>query len=108
MIDVTGRSRYLVHGPYVVLPAGVWRATASLDICADAARRRLAVQFGVEPHYTTQDLPYGVPGHHEIGVVFSLDEPGATQVRILLRRAAFHGEVRFLGARVERLADLPA
>jgi hypothetical protein len=105
-IDVTGQGRCLTHGPYVVLQPGLWRATATLEICQDAARRRLAVQFGVEPHFSTQDLPYGIPGHHEVRVDFQLSEPGPVQIRILLRRAAFHGEVRFLGARVERLADL--
>jgi len=105
VIDVTGQARYLTYGPFIELRPGFWRARVLLEVCIDAARRRLAVQFGVEPAYTTVELPYGVPGRHEIVVEHRLAEAGPVQIRLYLQRAAFHGEVRFLGAYLERLGD---
>ena len=67
VIDVTGRARYLFFGPFINLPAGHWRATVFLELCPDAARRRLAVQFGSEPDYTTE----GVPGGRAGAIIFA-------------------------------------
>ena len=89
VIDLTGRACFLFYGPYVPLTAGLWRATVTLTICADAARRPLALQFGAEPDYVTADLPFGVSG----------------DVRLWLKKAAFHGQIRFLGACVEPVED---
>jgi hypothetical protein len=101
-VDVTGRARYLFYGPYAALGPGRWRATVFLHLCPDAARRPLAVQFGAEPDYTTLDLPFGVPGNHRVDLEHSLREGDAAQVRLWLKKAAFHGEVRLIGVSLGR------
>jgi hypothetical protein len=106
-IDVTGRARYLVYGPYVALAPGRWRATVILHLCPDAARRPLAVQFGAEPNYTTLDLPFGVPGNHRVDIEHAFDHGDAAQVRLWLKRAAFHGEARLIGVSLGP-AEVPA
>jgi hypothetical protein len=106
VIDVTGRPRHLFYGPYLPLGPGRWRAVAHLQVCADAARCRLAVEFGASPHFTSIDLPFGSKGSLEIEVTHLVKEAGFGEVRLSLNRAAFHGEVRFLGVGVERLGDL--
>jgi hypothetical protein len=106
VIDVTGRARFLVFGPYASLSPGVWRTVVSLEICPEAARRPMAVQFGAEPDYTTTDIEIGVPGPHSVEVIHAFREADQVQVRLWLKRAAFHGEVRLIGAHVERLGDL--
>ena len=108
VIDVTGGPRFLVFGPYLMLPAGVWRAVMSFELSPDAARRPMAVQFGSEPHYTTAEVEIGVPGPHTVEVVHPFAEPGEAQIRLWLKRAAFHGELRLIGAHVERTGDAPA
>jgi hypothetical protein len=107
VIDVTGRARILVHGPNQKLPAGVWRATVFLHLSPDAAHRRIGVQFGPEPDYTTVDLPLGVAGDHKVELTLTAHEAQRYQIRLWLKKAAFHGEIRFAGASVERIADLP-
>jgi hypothetical protein len=97
-----GRARYLLYGPYAALGPGRWRATVFLHLCPDAARRPLAVQFGAEPDYTTLDLPFGVPGNHRVDLEHSLREGDAAQVRLWLKKAAFHGEVRLIGVSLGR------
>ena len=94
-IDITGPARFLWFGPYVPLPAGVWRAEVMFDLCEDAARGRFAVQFGCEPDYTTVDLPGRAPGRQCVVLEHRFSDEGLAQVRLWLKRAAFHGEVRF-------------
>jgi hypothetical protein len=101
VIDVTGRSRFLFAGPYVNLPAGLWRASVFLDICPEAARRKLAVQLGVEPDYTTVDLTQGQAGPQAVQVEHLMSGDGHAQVRLWLKRAGFHGEIRFSGVALE-------
>ena len=105
IIDVTGLARVLVFGPYRELPAGIWRATVTLDVSPDAARRPLDVQFGKLPDYTTSPLPFGVPGRHTVKLEYVLRKSGLAEVRVNLKRAAFHGEIRLFGAKVERAGD---
>lgn len=112
LLDLTGRACFLFYGPYVPLSAGLWRATILLTLCTDAARRPIALQFGAEPDYATIDLPFGVPGDHRIVLEHRLDGGQPAQIRLWLKKAAFHGAIRFLGACVELVdggtAEVPA
>jgi hypothetical protein len=103
VIDVTGRARYLFFGPFLPLTRGAWRATVHLQLCRDAALRSLALQFGVEPDYTTLELERGVSGSQAPQLDFTCETPGMAQIRLWLRKAAFHGEVRFAGVSVEKI-----
>lgn len=104
IIDATGRARVLMYGPYAMLAPGAWRAVAHLELCPDAAQRRLAIQFGVGQAYTTVDVPGGPLGLRKIQIDHVCREPGHAELRLVLKRAAFHGRVRFLGASIERVA----
>ena len=104
-IDVTGRARYLFFGPYIELSTGLWRADVRFDLCTDASRCRLAVQFGAEPDYATVDVPFGISGSQLIRIEHSRHETGLGQIRLWLKKAAFHGEVRLSGASVSRIGD---
>jgi hypothetical protein len=105
VIDLTGRPRYLLFGPYVALPPGLWRATAFVELCPDAAKRVLAFQFGAEPDYTTVDVIRGVVGRQVVELEHPMRSDGLAQLRLWLKKAAFHGEARFLGASLERMGD---
>jgi hypothetical protein len=105
IIDLTGRSRYLVFGPYLALSPGLWRARAFVDLCPDAARRLLAFEFGADPDYTSVDIIRGVPGRHVVELEHRMSGEGLAQVRLWLKKPAFHGRARFLGAAIERLDD---
>jgi hypothetical protein len=107
VIDVTGRSRILSYGPYAPLGPGAWRARAVLDLCPDAARCRLALQFGVSLDFTTVDVPRGAPGRQEIELDYMSETPGLAELRLVLMRAAFHGEVRFHGVDILAIDSSP-
>jgi len=105
VFDVMGRARCLFFGPYLPLAVGLWRARVWLEICPDAARRPMAIQFGAEPDYSTVDLPFDQVGPMVANVEHPMDGLGLAQIRLLLKKAAFHGEVRFLGAALSRITD---
>ncbi len=107
VIDLTGPPRFVAFGPYVTLAPGCWRAKVILELCPEAARRRLAAQFGAEPDYATVALPAGVPGHHAIVIDHTFAAGDLAQARLWLQGAAFHGEVRFLGVEISPLPESP-
>jgi hypothetical protein len=108
VIDLTGGQRDLIFGPYIELPAGHWRAAALLDRCPDAARCRLALEFGVYPTYTRVLVPVGESGPVRVELDHVFETAGPAEVRVMLMRAAFHGELRFGGARVQLIPERQA
>lgn len=105
-IDITGASRCLVFGPYVQVSQGLWRGTVSVELCEEAARRRLAVQLGsIVGGFTTVELPNGIPGRHDVEVLHLMNEGDLVEMRVWTMTAAFHGELRFLGMTIEPVAD---
>ncbi len=97
VIDPAGRARHLVLGPFERLRPGTWRATLVLRLSAAAARRPLSVGFGTEPNFSVFDVPYGVPGLHRIDLEWTFGEEDDAELWVWLRRAAFDGEIGFLG-----------
>jgi hypothetical protein len=106
VIDVTGRARILSYGPYAPLGSGAWRAKAVMDLCADAARGRLALQFGLSTDFATLDVPRGPPGRREIEIDYFCETPGLAELRLVLTRAAFHGEIQFHGVDIQAIAEI--
>jgi hypothetical protein len=104
VVDVTGPERALVFGPYFSLEPGLWRARATFELCPEAARRQLAVDFGAMPSFRVKEAPHQ-PGRHVIELEYEVQPDDLVEVRLLMRMAGFHGEVRFLGAVLERLGD---
>jgi hypothetical protein len=106
VIDVTGPRRCLVFGPHLPLEPGRWRATAMFEVCPDASRRQLSVQFGCYPDFTTVQVPVGVSGLHQIELEYEFKPDQLAEVRLLLDRAGFHGELRFSGAALQKVGDV--
>ena len=108
VIDASGRARHLVYGPFQRLDPGRWRASLVLRISAAAARRPLAVEFGAEPDFAVTGLPYGVPGLHGIDLECTFSDTDAAQLRLALKRAAFEGEIGFLGVALRFIDATPS
>lgn len=106
VVDVTGRPRCLVFGPHLELEPGTWRATALFELCQDAARRRISVQFGSYPDFSVEEAPLTRAGLHQIELDYTFLPHHFAEVRLVLVRAGFHGNVRFHGAFLRRLQPL--
>ncbi len=108
VMAVTGRPRDLVFGPYVGLAPGLWRAAVFVDVGADASRCRFDLEFGVFPNFTKIPVTFAGPGCHRLEIEHTVVDGGAAEVRLVLIRPNFQGEIRFAGASVERIGDVPA
>jgi len=105
VIDITGRGQVLFYGPYFVLPAGRWRATAKFSLSDDAARRPYALDFLVDEQImaVTSIWP-SADGDYEIDVECYFPQAGTVQVRMYLAAPALHGEFRLKGVAIECLS----
>ena len=112
-IDITGRARCLLQGPYIMLPAGSWSLSLSALFSPEAAEHEFVAEV-----WTERLLAEGTLRPHDGSVTirldFSLDE--ATEhpvaIRVSSRRAAFDGAIVDVGARLVQataaLLDVPA
>jgi hypothetical protein len=105
VLDVTGRHRVLVFGPMEVLPAGRWRLTACFELSREAARNDYILQFIHGGELAEQTFRPSGPGRYEIALTTNFGQDAAAALRLWNARAVFHGELRFLGASVERQPD---
>ena len=103
-IDVTGSMRVLVFGPMLILPAGPWRLAARFALTAEAARNPFILQFIHGQDLAEQTFRPTGPGAYEVALETSFGLDAVAALRLWLGRAAFHGELRFQGASVQRPA----
>lgn len=106
-IDITGRARFLIFGPYINLIPGPWVATVSLAFSAETAGMSFMIEItaGTQLAYTRvqpageqiieTSLPFTIPP--------SSSQP--VEIRVISERAAFDGRIA-LG--YVRLARRPA
>jgi len=99
-LDLTGRPRILMYGPYVSLPPGVW--TFHLQVQADAAAvgRRFRVEWGTQSATEPFAVKLDRVGLYEIAIDFSFMEPSACEARVILEEAAFEGAIRIMATAV--------
>jgi hypothetical protein len=97
-IDITGRVRNLLFGPYVVLPPGTWTAAVVLGFSREAAEMSYGLEFIAGPrcaslsHISIQ--PHG-ERVVEATTLFTIDETTDQPIslRISNERAAFEGRL---------------
>jgi hypothetical protein len=94
-IDITGRPRHLLYGPYITLPPGSWSATVALGFSAEAAELSYIVEAcaGTETVLAEVPLQPGKERVVEINLNFSLALPDMVEIRVMNERAAFDGRL---------------
>ncbi|MHB8530310.1 MAG: hypothetical protein ACYC8V_12485 [Caulobacteraceae bacterium] len=104
-IDITGLARTLVMGPPRMLPGGLWRFTASFELCQDAGRYPYQFKVGNDQAASIQGVQGLGAGAYEAALEHTLPAAALVEVHFSITRAAFHGELRFSGMAVERLGE---
>lgn len=97
-IDITGRIRNLLFGPYMILPPGSWAATVILGFSTEAAEMTYGIEFIAGPRCVslcrTTIQPHG-DRVFQATVIFTIeastDQP--ISLRISNERAAFEGRL---------------
>lgn len=103
VLDITGRPRLVVYGPYIFLTRGVWRVTVRLGFDVDSALKQYQIQWGDSEAYASHHFSPGRSGIFEITLEQEWLTHAASEVRLLLEDGAFHGQLTWLGATVSRV-----
>ncbi|MGH7026595.1 hypothetical protein [Brevundimonas sp.] len=103
-IDISGRARILVHGPYFQLPPGAWRVTARFTVEPDDDAF-LMFQWGAAAGVTTCYGAFDTPGVYEVVLDRVWERPGNAELRVWAERGHLFGKMTWLGCHVERLPD---
>jgi hypothetical protein len=94
-IDVTGRARCLIYGPYIMLPPGSWSVSVLLGFSKEAAELGYVVEIVAGPHLSRVNLRPESEGVFEanltISIEASMDHP--VEVRLFNERAGFDGKL---------------
>jgi hypothetical protein len=94
VVDMTGKFRCLVFGPYLHLPPGRWCATTILAAAADAFHEQIAIDVFTDKRLAEKFIPLDRPGVYRISVEFEVLDPTIPiQVRISNLRAPFEGRI---------------
>jgi hypothetical protein len=93
-VDLVGRARYIVWGPYLCLPAGAWRATIQFEVVDNISGNEIEADICIDMEDVVSIgravLP--VVGIFEFGLDFSVINPTSPiEIRILLRKGAIEG-----------------
>lgn len=105
VLDVTGRPRMLVWGPYVALPPGTWRAVIRFGLDEAAAKHQYRIDWGTRTACVSEYVTPAKPGMYEIELDWRFVEAEAAEIRLILTEGSFMGTVIFQGMTVERVPD---
>ena len=103
-VDLTGRGRVLVFGPYMMLPPGQWRLTVVFDLDIGNAPVGLAFHWGIEGSAVCEEVEIGTSGRYRLHLDHAWIEPGSTQLHVSLPRAAFSGYFKLQTMQCEFIA----
>lgn len=104
-LDLTGRPRFLIHGPYIVMPPGRWKAVFRLSFDGPGSRVRFRLDWGGQTEYDSEELTPGKPGLFEIEMDYVWREPAPAEFRIMVFEGVFDGRMTFGGVRVSRVGN---
>lgn len=107
-IDLTGRPRMLVHGPYAFLPTGRWRADIRFAVDPEGGAAPLRIQWGKDEDFATSDFRIVQAGEYSVSLEHDWTEPAPAQVVIWLTEAVFRGHLIYRGCSIEMTAELKA
>ena len=104
-IDMTGRMRPLLYGPYVRLPAGRWSVDVRFSVDPERAHAPLLFEWGAGTEFCRVMAEIRHPGSYGIRLDRIWPEADAAQLRIWNYHPVFEGKLEFQGCRVTRVAD---
>src|SRR5215472_5632414 len=100
LIDVTGRARCLLRGPYIMLPPGPWSLALNLLFSGGAVDHDFLIEVVGDQRVASCTIRPEAEGVHEVNLQFILDAMTDHPITIQLstQRAAFDGTVALVRA----------
>jgi hypothetical protein len=107
-IDISGKIRYLIYGPYIALPPGNWVAEMVLGFSEDAIDMSFMVEVWAGSKLSTVSIHPSGPGLAQINISFALEESNdnLVEIRVMNERAAIYGRVALGQATVTLLQNV--
>jgi hypothetical protein len=104
IIDITGRARFLIFGPYINLAPGTWIATVALGFSAETSGMSFIIEIAAGTQLTyTRVQPIGeqmIETNLSFTIQPSTDHP--VEIRVISERAAFDGRIALGNVRLAR------
>jgi hypothetical protein len=103
-IDITGRARCLLHGPYILLPSGNWSLALIVGFSREAADNEFLVEVATDSQLASARLRPHQESQLTAQLSFTIDDSSdhPIAIRLSTQRAAFDGLVRLRGASLLR------
>jgi hypothetical protein len=94
-IDITGRARFLIFGPYINLPPGAWSVTAVIGFSAETAGLSFVIEIAAGTQLSFARVQPTGEQVIQTDLQFTIDDSAtqAVEVRIVSERAAFDGRI---------------
>lgn len=93
-IDIAGRARCLVYGPYMQVFAGRWIARMVLGFSAETVGVPFTVDVAAPDRIAHATITPDAAGVYEVNVEFSIEDPDRpVEVRVWSERPAFEGTI---------------
>lgn len=105
-IDITGRARCLLHGPYVTVPPGAWSLALRLQLSREAADHEFRVEVFSDSQLASGTVRPEAEGRVDAHLAFEVDglADHPLSIRLSTQRAAFDGAVTLINATLVRAA----
>ncbi|MNS24687.1 hypothetical protein D3C72_565410 [compost metagenome] len=107
-MDVAGRARALVWGPYEPMTPGVWRATARFLVDRWACRHTYRMEWGESASYAAHEFIPGREGVFEVSAEHAWPTDANAELRIILAESSLGGVFEFLGVSVCKIEPTTA
>jgi hypothetical protein len=102
VIEITGRSRYLIVGPYIKLPPGGWTAEVVLGFSPEATDMNFIVDVFAGSQLGTASINPLKGGIFQVTLNFVVEPSNdkLLEIRVMNERAAFDGRLALAQARL--------
>lgn len=101
-IDLCGRARLVLFGPYLALPKGQWEVVAEFKVCPKSGPLHLGFEWGGVTNFETMNLAFDRTGVYKVTLSHYWGVPEAAHFRVWVRRAAFLGSLQLISMRCTR------
>lgn len=103
-IDLTGRDRLLIQGPYFEITPGSWSLTADFEIEAPAFGIPLAFEWGHDADVVRLTETIRRPGLYRVTLEHVWVDANHADFKVLLTQPTFQGGLRLVGSLITRTA----
>lgn len=104
-VDLTGRARTLVYGPYTYLTPGHWEVEVTIDIAPDGGGAHLQFEWGANPNFVSVPGSITKSGIYSVKLRRSWRESCPSEMRIKTVQPHFHGRFKLLAVSVRLLSE---